>query len=160
MVQVTTTVRLVEPRFTNFTTGHNPGLVREGRRLSNAIVRTSRRLAPSDEGHLRQSISGAVRSELNLVIITVEVGVRYGLFVSRGTGIYGPSHARIYPNRAKAFRFQPKVPFGPLPRGKRRPRRGARAVVFAASIRGIPRNEFLVEGLEAHVPPGSVTRFI
>jgi hypothetical protein len=84
-------------------------------------------------GYLRSSISVRliVRSH-----ITVRIGtsLRYALWVHDGTGLYGPLRRRITPKNARALRFRVK---------------GKSGYVFAKSVRGMKRNQFLKDALPA-----------
>jgi hypothetical protein len=103
---------------------------------------------PVDTGRLRASIKHRVRVAGRAVVGTVGTNVRYGQFVHEGTGIYGPRGQWIYPQRGQFLVFQVKRPFGPMPRGKKRPAPGRRPVVFARRVRGTPPTHFLTAGLE------------
>lgn len=157
MVAVITTVKIFEPRYSIFVSGANRGMQRTGRQLGRKIERTAARLAPKDEGHLAQSLSFEVTATRSSTVVRVTAGVRYGIFVARGTGIYGPLRRPIVAAPGKVFAFRPKE-HGPLRKGQRRPRRGARTLVFATKIRGTPSNDFMVAALKAHVPAASVGR--
>lgn len=64
----------------------------------------------------------------------VGTGVKYGIYVHSGTGIYGPFHRPITPKTKTYLKFTPK---------------GTTKVVFARSVRGMKRNQFLKDALYA-----------
>jgi hypothetical protein len=157
VVSISSTITVNRRELANFTGGGNSGVVRYAERLGRRIESTAKRFAPVDEGLLRASISHTVTRQPSRVVVQVRIGVRYGIYISKGTGIYGPKHTRITPRTAKALRFEVR-PGRPLRRGQRTRARGSRPVVYAASVRGTPFNHFMVRALRAHVP--NVTSFV
>lgn len=69
-----------------------------------------------------------------LVNQTITSAADYSEFQDRGTGIYGPSGARIFPKTAKALRFDSPAAGG---------------IVFAKSVAGSPGRHFFHEPMGA-----------
>lgn len=157
MVRVSSTITVTPGELRNFLTGANSGVVREAERLGRRIENTAKRFAPVDEGILRASIHHSVTRGPAVVVVRVEIGARHGIFISKGTGIYGPRHRRITPVTARALRFEVRAG-RPLRRGQRTRARGSRPVIYAASVRGTPSNHFLIRALQAHV--GNVSSLV
>lgn len=118
---------------------------RVGRRVRNA----GRKRAPIDEGTLRNSIEYVVDVRGNKTHVTIGSPLPYARYIHEGTGIYGPKGTPIVPLRAKsptgrpaALKFKPSgaglgVSLPP----------SARGWMFAASVKGIRPNPFLIEAL-------------
>lgn len=104
-------------------------LVRRGLRVQAA----ARRLAPSDTGRLRQSITMAVVTVPSLHVL-VGSNLEYALLVHRGTGIYGPNRLPIRSASHGYLRFTPKT--RTTPTGRVRIRSRDQNVVFTRSVRG------------------------
>lgn len=108
---------------------------------------------PVDEGHLRNSIQVTPPAPAGTrTVAAVFSPLHYAVFVHEGTGLYGPRRAWIYPRKGRFMVFQVKRPFGPMPKGKRRPAVGRRPVVFARRVRGQAPSPFLRHGLEMAMP--------
>lgn len=123
-------------------------LLRRGYRVEAAI----KARCPVDHGRLRSSyttqlaVGGVGGAPFRVVVGT---NVDYAMFVEKGTGLYGPRHARIYPVRAKVMVFTPRTrgPGGALiPRAQR-------TVVFARSTRGMPAQPHIAPGFAAGYAP-------
>lgn len=90
-----------------------------------------------DTGRLRASIH---TSRITRVIGYPRKGARvgtsvfYARFVHDGTGIYGPRHTPIVPTTKRVLRFRPK---------------GSLSYVYARSVRGMRRNQYLLNALPA-----------
>jgi hypothetical protein len=90
----------------------------------------------------RRVDSGRLRSSVNTRRIRhgishgarVGTSVFYGIYVHRGTGIYGPFHTPILPRQATRLRFRPK---------------GSSKYIFVTSVKGMRPNPFLVNALPA-----------
>jgi hypothetical protein len=158
MVSVSTRLVFL-PAFERYTSSENVGMVRLSRQIERALEGNTKRLAPVDEGILRASVHTERFAGPSVLLLRTSVRVRYGIYQALGTGIYGPRHRRVRPVTAKALRFAPKAP-GPLVRGVRRPRRGSRAVVYAASVRGTPPNRYQIVALELSVPGAHIDVFV
>lgn len=89
--------------------------------------------APVDEGRLKNARNSGVRDEGTRLVGFVEFTVNYAIYVTKGTGIYGPRGRKITPKTAKALVF--RAPNGDL--------------VYAKSVKGIRPNPFLVNALRA-----------
>lgn len=107
---------------------------------------------PVDGGRLRNSITYRVSAEATRIVGSVFTNVKYARFQHEGTGIYGPRRAFIYPKRGNFLVFETKGVHGPLRRGKKRPAKGRRNLVFARRVRGVQPSPFLVRGLELAMP--------
>lgn len=90
-----------------------------------------------DTGRLRSSIH---TSRITRVIVYPRKGARvgtnvhYARYVHDGTGIYGPRHMPIVPTTKQVLRFRPK---------------GSMEYVYARSVRGMRRNQYLLNALPA-----------
>lgn len=124
-------------------------------RVRNAAVR----MAPRDTGALAASIEATVAVYGNTIVGRVGSRLEYAIYVNLGTGIHGPKRKVIRPVSAKALKFRPSRAHGPFRRGARGnvapEKRGP--YIFAAYVKGSPRNPFLIEALE-EVLPGRVRR--
>lgn len=100
---------------------------------ANMVVSVAKPLAPAKTSTLRRSIS-ATRPEKNGNEWSVMVGsgVEYAPYQELGTGIYGVFNRPITPKRAKVLRFTTRA-------GK---------VVFAKSVKGVQKKEFMKKGIE------------
>jgi HK97 gp10 family phage protein len=110
-----------------------------------------RTLAPSRTGDLRRRMTHIVRTVGdNTIQGQVGTSAFYGIYVDQGTGIYGPRRSRIYPTRAKAFRFpEPGNASFTLAGRQRKGNAGANArYVFARSIRGTPAQHFVQRAVD------------
>lgn len=93
----------------------------------------------------RRIDTGRLRSSIRTTRVTVFIGyprrgarvgtgVKYARYVHDGTGIYGPLHRPITPTTKTYLKFTPK---------------GTTKIVFAKSVRGMKRNQFLKDALYA-----------
>lgn len=94
----------------------------------------AKELCPVDTGRLRSSITLQQLQRAGVPVVLIGTNVQYASYVHDGTGIYGPLHAPITPKRGRYLVFTP---------------RGARAPVFARSVRGMPGRPFLERALPA-----------
>jgi hypothetical protein len=120
-------------------------MMRRGYRVqaaSQQILRANNRV---DHGRLIGSITVAAFSTSNVIIVRVGTDVNYAIFVEKGTGLYGPRHAKIYPRHAKVLVFTPrkKSASGSFIKAKNRTQ------VFARWVRGSRGVHFLRDGLKA-----------
>lgn len=90
-------------------------------------------------GHPKRVRTGNTRSSINVRLLAapslrVRVGtnVWYAIYIHGGTGIYGPRKTPIRPKRAKALRFRING-----------------QVIFAKSVKGMRKNQFLKDALPA-----------
>jgi HK97 gp10 family phage protein len=123
------------------------GVARDALRRGYRVEAEMKRRCPVDHGRLRGSLhTQLVSGHRSGVPFHVEVGtdVKYAIYVEKGTGLYGPKHARIYPQRGKVMVFTPRkgASGGLIPRG-------ARNVVFARSTRGMKAQPFMGVSLHA-----------
>lgn len=84
-------------------------------------------------GNLRSSVQVRLYSARSRQSVRVGTNVRYGPFVHDGTGIYGPRRRPIRPRRSKFLVFTAS----------------GSIKIFARSVRGMPRNQFLKDALRA-----------
>ncbi|HEX9834490.1 MAG TPA: hypothetical protein VGA66_15665 [Mycobacterium sp.] len=96
----------------------------------------ARATAPRDTGRLAASVDHDVSPGGATVTLAVSADTRYALWQELGTGVYA-GRGPIRPRRAKALRFTPK---------------GSAAVVFAKSVKGTPRTDFLFNACSAAFP--------
>ncbi|MFC1410408.1 HK97 gp10 family phage protein [Streptacidiphilus sp. N1-12] len=129
---------------------HGP-VVRLVNTQSRAVANAARRIAPAKSGRLRSTIGSNVTVEGTRVIGRIGSPLEYALYRHEGTGIYGPKGTPIVPVSAKFLRFPSSGTFGPLNHGQVKAS-GAGTIVYARSVRGVPRMPFLVYALEATVP--------
>lgn len=104
-------------------------------KLGKKVERKAKRLVPVDHGILRNSIS----TELIIrrgPVARIGTKMKYALVVHNGTGIYGPTGARIYPRHAKVLMFTS---------------RKTGELVFAKSIKGMKGTPYLRDALIAVV---------
>lgn len=87
-------------------------------------------------GLLRSSIQVRLMDTVGVQKVRVGTNRRYARWVHDGTGIYGPHHVPIKPTRAKALKFS--ASYG-----------GGKKTIYAKSIKGIKKNEFLKDALPA-----------
>lgn len=105
----------------------------------------ARVLLSGGPGHPKRVSTGLLRTSIQVRLIDavgvqkVRVGTnrRYARWVHDGTGIYGPQRMPIKPTRAKALRFRAKG-LG-----------GGGKTVYAKSVKGMKKNEFLKDALPA-----------
>lgn len=105
-------------------------IYRRGKRVEAAAKRT----APVDTGRLRSSLTTNMVFVTGVPVARVGSNVSYLMFLTRGTGIYGPARRPIRPVRATRLVFRP---------------RGARGYVFARQVRGVRPNPFMLNALQA-----------
>jgi hypothetical protein len=91
-------------------------------------------------GHPKRIRTGVLRSSVQVQLRAVPslacrigTNVPYAGMVHNGTGIYGPRRHRIYPKRAKVLRWKAVD-------GK---------TIFARSVKGMRKNQFLKDALSA-----------
>jgi len=123
------------------------GVARDALRRGYRVEAEAKRRCPVDHGRLRSSITTQLASgHRSGVPFFVRVGtdLDYAIFVEKGTGLYGPKHARIYPVRAKVMVFTPRKSAGGA-----FVKRGDRTTVFARSTRGMRARPFLGPALRA-----------
>lgn len=131
--------------------GPNGPVVRLVNTQSKQVANAARRIAPSKSGRMRSTIGSNVTVEGTKVIGRIGSPLEYALYRHEGTGIYGPKGTPIVPVSAKLLRFPSSGTFGPLAHGQVKAS-GAGVIVYARSVRGVPRMPFLVYALEATVP--------
>jgi len=90
-------------------------------------------------GHPKRVRTGVLRSSIQVRLrmmpgLSCRIGtnVWYARLVHDGTGLFGPKHHRIYPQRAKRLRWRAN--------GK---------VIYARSTKGMRKNQFLKDALSA-----------
>jgi hypothetical protein len=71
------------------------------RALQLSVIAEAQALVPRKTGHLQGSI---LPGELTEHHATVVVKANYGLYVEKGTGLYGPKHALIKPGKVMAWK--------------------------------------------------------
>jgi phage gpG-like protein len=103
-------------------------------RRAKRVEGLAKRLCRVDTGRLRASITTDMDTRPGRITARVGTNVNYAMFVHNGTGIYGPRGRPIVPTRGKVLVFTPK---------------GAGRPVFARSVRGMPKTEFLTKALPA-----------
>lgn len=128
-----TGVTLKLREFKRFTTAPGKPFYRHTKRLTLRVQAGAKRRAPVRRGRLRSSIRSSVTSFPTGPVGRVETHVTYAWYIMKGTGIYGPRHAPIYPKRAKFLKFKPK---------------GKNKFVYARSVKGIKPNPFLENALQ------------
>lgn len=114
----------------------------------NRVLRQARRLAPVDQGTLKQSLTMEMRTVKGLPVAVVGSSLKYALYVHEGTGLYSKKGRKyIRPVRAKVLRWPVKNNSGT---GNRRYSAGRTAgYVYAKKSRGFPGRPFLVDALPA-----------
>ncbi len=105
-------------------------------RFVGRVGSTARRDAPIDTGKLASSIHTQVRRDGTG---EVELTAHYAVWVTGGTGLYGPHHTRIVPRRAPFLVFKPK---------------GSPRTIYARSVRGQEPQPFLVNALNEELGRG------
>lgn len=99
-------------------------------------------------GHPKRVNTGLLRTSVQVRLMTtggtikVRVGTnrRYARWVHDGTGVYGPQKMPIKPKRAKAMKFR-AISVG-----------GGSKTVYAKSVKGMKKNEFLKDALPTFKP--------
>lgn len=129
-----TFVRLNPEAFREFLTYPQGATGRELFRRGVRVQTRAKQLCPVDTGRLRASITVATGLEGGELVIRVGTNVKYARFIHNGTGIYGPARKRITPKSGQVLVFTP---------------RGATKPVFARSVRGVKRHEFLKDAIGA-----------
>ncbi|GAA0591614.1 hypothetical protein GCM10010174_03320 [Kutzneria viridogrisea] len=107
--------------------------------------------APRDTGVLAASIYEELLIHGLVVTGRVAIAAPYGIYVTRGTGIYGPSGQPIRPKNAKVLAFPAGRRMGPVRAGAKTSSSG-RPMVFATQVRGQRPNPFLSRALQAASP--------
>lgn len=92
--------------------------------------------APVQEGRLKNARTASVTDQGARIVWRLEFLANYAIFVTKGTGIYGPKGAPIRPKRGEFLVF--------------RGRDGR--LVYARQVRGQRPNPFLVNALKAASP--------
>lgn len=87
-------------------------------------------------GLLRTSIQVRLMDTVGVQKVRVGTNRRYARWVHDGTGIYGPQRMPIKPTRAKALKF--RAGYG-----------GGKKTIYAKSVKGMKKNEFLKDALPA-----------
>lgn len=128
-----TDISLKPAEFKKFTTAPGKPFHRHTKRLTLRVQAGAKRRAPVRKGRLRSSISATVYSYPTGPVGRVSTHVNYAWFIMKGTGVYGPKHAPIYPKRAKFLKFKPK---------------GRSKYVYVRSVKGIKPNPFLRNALD------------
>lgn len=101
---------------------------------SNMVVGKAKEKAPARDGQLRQSIQAKKPKKRGSEwSAKVGSGLEYAKYQEFGTGIHGPKRRRIYPKRAKVLAWRNK-------KGE---------MIFARSVAGVPKQEFMKKGIEA-----------
>lgn len=110
----------------------------------------ARRFAPVKTGHLRRSIHYIVHVHGHQIVGEVGTDVRYGEWVDKGTGLYGPHHHVIVPVKARALRFpQPGNKSFTLAGRRRSGKAGeGAAYVIRRSVKGIKPRLFFERAYE------------
>lgn len=105
-------------------------------RLADQLTVTETQAAASRRtGALVEGISATEPTlEGTRVTSTITSAAPYSKFQDEGTGLYGPTGARIFPKTAKALRFDSPAAGG---------------IVFARSVAGAPGRHFWAEPLPA-----------
>lgn len=104
----------------------------------------ARILLSGGAGHPKRVDTGLLRSSIQVNLVStakpkVRIGTnrKYARWVHDGTGIYGPRRVPITPKRGKVLVFKSKAFGGP--KGK----------VFARSVKGMRKNQFLKDAMPA-----------
>lgn len=92
-----------------------------------------------DTGLLRTSIQVRLVDSTGTQKVRVGTNRRYARLVHDGTGIYGPRRMPIKPTRAKVLKF-------------RAGHGGGKKTIFAKSVKGMKKNEFLKDALPSFKP--------
>lgn len=87
--------------------------------------------APIDKGVLRNSITNAIEGSEGNRFARVGTNIEYGVYQEYGTGVYGPKGTPITPKRGRFLVFKGKD-------GN---------MVFARSVAGSPKREFMKKGV-------------
>lgn len=127
-----------------------------GNRVGRAVVNAMADRCPVDEARLRSSLTHTVSLTSTGVELRIGSPLDYAVYVVKGTGIYGPRQAPIYPVRAQALKFPTPRVKGPLRVGEKHPTGKKRGFVFAKHVKGRPPNLFMIAGFEAVLGPGKV----
>lgn len=89
-----------------------------------------------DTGILRSSIQVKLMEATGKPRVRIGTNRRYAMWVHDGTGIYGPKRMPITPKRGKVLAFK-SVKYGKS------------KTIFAKSVKGMRRNQFLKDALPA-----------
>lgn len=124
-------------------------------RRAQRVVNKAKRLAPVDNGTLRNSITFELGEKRGRPVARIGTNVTYARWVHDGTGIYGPRGTPIRPVRAQVLRWPVRGTSGST--RSRVPGRGRvlsksakpTAYAFARSVRGSPPRPFLRDALDA-----------
>jgi hypothetical protein len=115
------------------------------RRRGNAVKREATRLAPKDQGTLKQSMAMEMSVTGDTVVVRVGTNLKYGLYIHEGTANKGQGY--IYPRKGTFLKWPVKNNSGS---GRRRYKGGATAqYAYAKRVRGIKPNPYLRNALPA-----------
>jgi phage gpG-like protein len=141
MAQVTITHRLNNAAIQRLVTSPNGGIYRDLLRRGLRVETQAKRNLGGvdgpkrvDTGRLRASIHTSMVYVRGAPAARVGTNVRYARWVHDGTGIWGPRHQPITPKRGKYLRFRSS---------------GTGRYVYARSVQGMKRNQFLKNALRA-----------
>lgn len=115
------------------------------RALQFSVIREAKALVPHKTRNLQRSI---VPGDLTETHATVVVHANYGLYVEKGTGLFGPKHARIVPKTAKVLAWKGGGPGKVRLSGRSRVVGGKSLAdgIFATSTKGAKAQPFLEPG--------------
>jgi len=118
----------------------------------------AKRYAPEQSGDLRGSID--YQMFVNNLTVYAWVGSRlpYAIFVHEGTGIYGPRHSMIYPQRGRYLVFTPSSGMGSWGQAAPGADHPAGGKVFARAVRGMPGTPYLYFAMLLELPGWPVRR--
>lgn len=102
------------------------------------VTEAIRAFQPNDTGMTRSLWTFRVRGQGSTkVVATISNPSDVAAWLHTGTGIYGPIGRPITPVTADFLRFKPK---------------GASQFIFRRSVRGMPPNDYIIDGIEAASP--------
>ena len=129
------------------------GVMAAFRDQGNAVRNHAARNTPVDTGQHRASIEVTQARVGSTIVTRVGSPLQTFVYLEKGTGIYGPKHARIKPVSKKVLRFQPGRKKGPSRRGRRGTSPEKRGGwVYAKSVKGSPGHHMLVNALKEVTP--------
>ena len=127
--------------------GHfHPAVAKDLLKRGFKVQARARLLLSGSAGHPKRVDTGLLRTSVQVRLmdtagITTKVRVgtnrRYARWVHDGTGIYGPRKVPIKPRSAKALKF--KAGYGG----------GGKKTIYARTVKGMKKNEFLKDALPA-----------
>jgi hypothetical protein len=114
--------------------------------LQLSVIHEAQALVPRKTGHLFRTI---VPGALTATYARVVVNAPYGLFVEKGTGLFGPKHHRIVPTTKKALRWTGGGPARVRLSGRSRVVKGKSLgdAIFATSTAGMKAQPFFERGV-------------